>query len=316
MTSFGIFMRKSWHYLALGCAGVPCAKCSSSISGSLFSPDVSKSLFRGQSHHLKHPYTYCCLLQKKKKRLTFNSWKVVCQDSLEHEMNLNLVCWFVGLDSHYPWCPFRDQMPVYVLVRLKALDGETCVLFVARHGPCHIVGSLEMVVELANELITHSRQLTWFTDKSPDSGTAHLDPNPVDYMTVGRWPDFSVAWFSYLYNGCDINIHPSRLLAGLSESVCVKNREQGQAYNKGSFTEFPRLWQRGRHKPSSLLLPFPHTILEEASFVVSVLAWHPLLLIPHCSLCVWRWGGGLPDLTAQKSAEMLKNSSLQGARTG
>ena len=77
-------------------------------------------------------------------------------------------------------------MPVYVLVRLKALDGETCVLFVARHGPCHTVGSLEMVVELANELITHSRQLTWFTDKSPDSGTAHLDPNPVDYMTVGR----------------------------------------------------------------------------------------------------------------------------------
>lgn len=92
----------------------------------------------------------------------------------------------MGLDSHYPWCPFRDQIPVSVLVGLKALDGETCVLFVAGHGPCHIVGSLEMVVELANELITDSRQLAWFTDKSPDSGTTHLDSNPAGCVTVGR----------------------------------------------------------------------------------------------------------------------------------
>lgn len=67
----------------------------------------------------------------------------------------------------------------------ETLGGETCVLFVARHGPCHIVGSLEEVVELANELITDSGQLAWFTDKSSDSETTLLDPNPMGCMTVG-----------------------------------------------------------------------------------------------------------------------------------
>lgn len=78
-----------------------------------------------------------------------------------------------------------DACGVNVLVRLKALGGETCVLFVARHGPCHIVGSLEVVVELANELIPDSGQLAWFTDKSSDFETTHLDPNPTDCVTMG-----------------------------------------------------------------------------------------------------------------------------------
>lgn len=232
-------MRKSTAWLLHG--QVCPSGGSSSISGSLSQSGYSKvCLPKGQSHHLKYPYTYCCLLQKQKA-----NW--ILESSLS---GLSLITkwiwiWFGDLWVWIPTIPgvlFRDQIPVSVLVRLKALDGETCVLS-AGHGPCHIVGLLEMVVELANELITDSRQLAWFTDKSPDSGTTHLDSNPE---AVWLWADDLIfQWLGFPICTMGVtSIYISRLLAGLNELVCVKNREQGQAYNKGSFTEFPRLWQR------------------------------------------------------------------------
>lgn len=83
-------MRKSWHYLALGWAGVPCAKGAAAASVAPFSVWIFQSLSSEARVTIAKIPLYL-LLFTSKQRLTFDSWKVVCQDSLDHKMNLNLV---------------------------------------------------------------------------------------------------------------------------------------------------------------------------------------------------------------------------------